>query len=261
MPAEAFRHPPASLRIFSVIMPARDEEGSLPSTLKGIYSTFSKLGIPHELLVVDDASKDNTWNVLTSLRTEIPTLAPIKNTDTNGFGRAIIHGLNNMNGDACVIMMADASDSPIDAARYWRLLTNEGLECAFGSRFIKGGNVTDYPRVKLAVNRLANLFAIFRISLNDATNAFKGLPEDSDRRLPAVSFSALQTDGRNTTEGNCARLHMDGANQLDEPEAWRRQIENEGNGLPQFFICAYVWLEKYFSRGDDVRKRVSPNVN
>ena len=66
------------------------------------------------------------------------------------------------------------ADSPADAVRYWRLL-NEGHECAFGSRFVRGGRVIDYPRVKLLVNRLANLFirALFAIPLNDTTNAFK----------------------------------------------------------------------------------------
>ncbi|MEQ1772109.1 MAG: glycosyltransferase family 2 protein, partial [Devosia sp.] len=103
------------------------------------------------------------------MRADVRTLAA-----SHGFGRAIVYGLNHMRGDAVVIMMADASDSPTDAVRYWRLL-GEGYECAFGSRFIRGGNVVDYPRVKLIVNRLANLFirVLFRHGLNDTTNAFK----------------------------------------------------------------------------------------
>ena len=71
-------------------------------------------------------------------------------------------------------MMADESDDCRDVVRYWRLL-NQGWDCVFGSRFIKGGGVVDYPRIKLFVNRLANLFIkiLFRIPLNDTTNAFK----------------------------------------------------------------------------------------
>jgi dolichol-phosphate mannosyltransferase len=70
--------------------------------------------------------------------TTIPTLAPVQNLGLHGFGRAVICGLNHIKGDACVIMMADASDSPEDAVKYWRIL-NEGLRMRFGSRFIKGG--------------------------------------------------------------------------------------------------------------------------
>ena len=62
-----------------------------------------------------------------------------------------------MNGDAVVIMMADESDDCRDVVRYWNRL-NEGYDCVFGSRFIKGGGVIDYPKIKLFLNRLANLF-------------------------------------------------------------------------------------------------------
>jgi len=73
-----------------------------------------------------------------------------------------------------VIMMADESDDCRDVVRYWHKL-NEGYDCVFGSRFMKGGGVIDYPRLKLLMNRLANFFlkVLFRIRLNDTTNAFK----------------------------------------------------------------------------------------
>lgn len=77
-------------------------------------------------------------------------------------------------GDAVVIMMADESDDCRDVVRYWKLL-NEAYYCVFGSRFMKGGGVIDYPWIKLRLNRLANRFikTLFRIKLNDTTNAFK----------------------------------------------------------------------------------------
>ena len=165
---------PNPIALYSVVIPARDEEESLPSTLRSIYSTFVREGVSHEIVVVDDGSKDRTWEVLAELKKEIPTLAPVQNPGPHGFGRAIVYGLNHSRGDGVAIMMADASDSPEDAVKYWRVL-NEGYECAFGSRFVKGGKVVDYPRVKLFVNRLANLFikGLFNLPLNDTTNAFK----------------------------------------------------------------------------------------
>ena len=146
---------PAPLNLYSVIIPARDEEQSLPPTIQAIYECFVRAGVPHEIVVVDDGSRDGTWKVLESLRATTPTLAPVKNPGPHGFGRAVNYGLEHMRGDACVIMMADASDDPEDAVKYWRLL-NEGYECTFGSRFVKGGRVIDYPRVKLLVNRMAD---------------------------------------------------------------------------------------------------------
>ncbi len=71
-------------------------------------------------------------------------------------------------------MMADESDDCRDVVRYWQEL-NRGWDCVFGSRFVKGGGVIDYPKIKLLINRLANFFlrTLFAIRLNDTTNAFK----------------------------------------------------------------------------------------
>ena len=63
--------PPANaepLKLFSVVIPARDEEGSLPATLEHLHLEFSLNQVPHEIVVVDDGSRDKTWEVLQSLR-------------------------------------------------------------------------------------------------------------------------------------------------------------------------------------------------
>src|ERR1700722_12547024 len=133
-----------SLSLFSVVMPARDEAESLPPTLREIHGEFQREGFPHEIVVVDDGSRDATWAVLESLKAEIPTLVPVRNTGMNGFGRAVTEGFSHVKGDAVVIMMADASDRASDAVQYWRLLC-EGKECVFGSRFLRKGDVVDYP--------------------------------------------------------------------------------------------------------------------
>lgn len=234
-------------------MPARDEEESLPSTLRDLHNAFAAAGVPHEIVVVDDGSKDRTWPVLQDLRSEISTLAPIQNPGPHGFGRAIVYGLNHMKGDAVAIMMADASDSPLDAIKYWRLLNDEGFECAFGSRFIKGGKVIDYPWVKLFVNRLANLFIklLFRIPLNDTTNAFKAY-----RRTVIDGCRPFLAPHFNLTVEIPLKAIVRGYTWTVTPISWQNRkhgvakLKIKEMGSRYFFICAYVWLEKYFSRGD-----------
>ena len=246
----------APLSLFSVIIPARDEEESLPSTIADIYRTFTAEEIPHEIVVVDDGSKDGTWNVLQELKAKFPTLAPTRNTGANGFGRAVTWGLDHSQGDAVVIMMADASDSPADAVKYWRLL-QQGYDCAFGSRFVNGGKVYDYPRVKLFVNRIANFLVRlgFGIPLNDTTNAFKAYRRtviDGCRPFLAPHFNL-------TVEIPLKAIVRDYTYAIT-PISWRNRrfgvakLKIKEMGSRYFFICAYVWLEKYFSRGDYRRK-------
>lgn len=246
----------APLKLYSIVIPARDEQDSLPHTVSDIYETFVRENVPHEIVVVDDGSRDRTWAVLQELKTRVPTLAPVQNPGPHGFGRAVIYGLNHMHGDACAIMMADASDSPADAVKYWRLL-NEGWECVFGSRFVKGGEVIDYPRVKLFVNRLANFLVRvgFAIPLNDTTNAFKAY-----RRTVIDGCRPFLAPHFNLTVEIPLKAIVRGYSWTVMPISWRNRKYGEAKlkikemGSRYFFICAYVWLEKYFSRGDYRRK-------
>jgi dolichol-phosphate mannosyltransferase len=240
------------LLLFSIVIPAHNEEESLPPTLQDLYAVLQREGIPHEIVVVDDGSRDATWKVLQDLRVSIPTLAPVQNKGANGFGRAVICGLNQMKGDACTIMMADASDSPDDAVRYWRLL-NEGWDCVFGSRFVKGGRVVDYPKVKLWVNRLANFLVRvgFNIALNDTTNAFKAY-----RRTVIEGCRPFLAPHFNLTVEIPLKSIVRGYSWIVIPISWQNRkygmakLKIKEMGSRYFFICAYVWLEKYFSRGD-----------
>jgi dolichol-phosphate mannosyltransferase len=245
-----------SLNLFSVVIPARDEAESLPETLRNLYAEFTREAVPHEIIVVDDGSHDSTWLVLQALKSEIPTLAPVQNPGPNGFGRAIVHGFGQIRGDAVVVMMADASDLPADAVKYWRLLC-EGHECAFGSRFLRKGDVVGYPRLKLLVNRLANLFirVMFNIPLNDTTNAFKAY-----RRNVIEGCRPFMSPHFNLTVELPLKAIVRGYTWKVVPISWHNRrhgvakLKIKEMGSRYFFICMYVWLEKYFSRGDYRRK-------
>ena len=242
----------APLTLFSVIIPARDEAESLPSTIGAIHGAFSAAGVPHEIVVVDDGSHDRTGEVMQELAGKFPTVVPIRNSGRHGFGRAVVWGLDHSRGDAVVIMMADASDSPEDAVKYWRLL-NDGYDCAFGSRFLSGSSVVDYPRVKLAVNRLANFLVRvgFHIPLNDTTNAFKAY-----RRTVIDGCRPFLAPHFNLTVELPLKAIVRGFSYAITPISWRNRrfgvakLKIKEMGSRYFFICAYVWLEKYFSRGD-----------
>ena len=128
----------APLRTLSVVIPARDEQASVGSTVEELHRELSLHHVTHEIVVVDDGSTDATWEVLQGLLPSIPSLRPVRNDGPHGFGRAVICGIDAATGDAVVIMMADASDDSRDVVRYWEKL-NEGYEAVFGSRFMPGG--------------------------------------------------------------------------------------------------------------------------
>jgi dolichol-phosphate mannosyltransferase len=250
------------LKLLSIVIPARDEEGCIASTVEHLYVELRIHDVPHEIVVVDDGSTDSTWAVLESVKPRVPTLRPVKNDGLNGFGRAIIFGLNSISGDAAVIMMADESDDCRDVVRYWQLL-NQGWDAVFGSRFIKGGGVIDYPWLKLKVNRLANLFirVMFHVRLNDTTNAFKAY-----RRSVIDGCRPLLSPHFNLTVELPLKTIVRGYTWTVIPITWRNRrtgtpkLKIKEMGSRYLFICLYIWLEKYFSRGD-YRKAAQPEVH
>jgi dolichol-phosphate mannosyltransferase len=244
--------PPQPLELLSIVIPARNEEGCIASTVEHLHLELRLNKVPHEIVVVDDGSDDKTWEVLSETRQRMPELAPIQNRGAHGFGRAIVAGLDAAKGDAVVIMMADESDDCRDVVRYWKKL-NEGFDCVFGSRFIKGGGIIDYPFFKKILNRMANYFIrkLFRLKFNDVTNAFKAYRKsaiDGCRPLIAPHF--------NLTVELPLKAIIRGYSWAVIPITWRNRrtgvakLKIREMGSRYLFICLYCWLEKYFSRGD-----------
>ena len=249
-PAPPSGSPP--LQLLSVVIPARDEAGCIASTIKHLDLELSLQEIPHEIVVVNDHSTDGTWELIQSVAKENPRVRAVQNIGEPGFGRTIPWGLEECRGDDAVIMMADESDDCRDVVRYWQKL-NEGWDCVFGSRFMKGGGVIDYPIIKLTLNRIANRFlsVLFRVKLNDTTNAFKAY-----RRTVIDGCQPLIAPHFNLTVELPLKAIVRGYSWTVIPITWRNRRTGEAKlkikemGSRYLFICLYIWLEKYFSRGD-----------
>lgn len=244
--------------LLSVVIPARNEEGRIAATVVAIHEHLSAAGIAHEILVVNDNSQDRTEQILVGLHARVPTLRHINNGPPHGFGFAVRAGLAAFKGDAVVIVMADASDSPMDLVTYYRKL-QEGYDCAFGSRFIRGARVVDYPWPKLLMNRLANLFirVLFWMSYNDVTNAFKMY-----RRSVIGGVQPLLAHHFNLTVELPLKAIVRGYRFAVIPTSWHNRTEGVSKfkvkemGSRYLFIVLYCYLERCLAR-EDYRNRAA----
>lgn len=241
----------------SIVIPAHNEEGCIQGTVLDLFSALAKAEIHHEILVINDNSSDQTESLLKKLASEIPTLRSINNVPPHGFGFAVRKGLENFEGDAVVVYMADASDSPEDLIRFFHLMENSGVDCVFGSRFMRSSKVVDYPLFKLILNRLANAFIqlVFGLNYNDTTNAFKLY-----RREVINGVRPFLSHHFNLTVELPLKAIVRGYTYKVLPNSWTNRksgvskLKIKEMGSRYLFIILYCLIEKWLSRGDYRRK-------
>lgn len=243
----------------SIVIPAYNEEESITETIDQIEDALSKVSIDHEIFVVNDNSKDNTLKVLEDLSKKYPSLKYETNYGPNGFGYAVRFGLERYSGDCVAVMMADLSDSPYDLIRYYTTMIEGNYDCVFGSRFIKGGKLVDYPFIKKIINRIANFIikTVMNIKYNDTTNAFKLY-----KREVIDGVKPILSPHFNLTIELPLKAIIRGYTYKVIPNSWTNRkygvskLKIREMGSRYFFILVYCFVEKYFSRGDFKRKNL-----
>jgi dolichol-phosphate mannosyltransferase len=236
----------------SVVIPAHNEEGHIAATVQALASALGAAGIRSEILVVNDNSSDRTEEILRALAQEDGRVRYVNNSPPNGFGFAVRAGLAEFKGDAVAIVMADGSDAPADLIAFYRKL-QEGYDCVFGSRFVRGARVRDYPWPKLFLNRLGNLCIrlLFMIRYNDVTNAFKVY-----RRGVIAGVQPLLAYHFNLTVEIPLKAIVRGYSYAVLPNSWTNRNEGVSKfrvremGSRYLFIILYCWLERRLTRND-----------
>ncbi|HVD39456.1 MAG TPA: glycosyltransferase family 2 protein [Solirubrobacterales bacterium] len=240
----------------SIVIPAHNEEGSVAATVEGVTAKLEHEAIEYDVLVIDDNSSDRTKEIVEEIGASNPRVRCLTSYHPPGFGFAVRCGLEQFGGDAVAIMMADGSDSPEDLVAYHRLL-EEGYECAFGSRFVPGARVVDYPRTKLIMNRIVNfgIRVLFRHGYNDTTNAFKAY-----RRETIEAIQPLLSHHFNLTVELPLKAVVRGYSFGVVPISWTNRKAGVSKlalnemGSRYLFIVLYIFLEHHLSRGDYRRR-------
>ncbi len=241
----------------SVVIPAHNEEGCIQGTLDGLANELARENIDHEILVINDNSRDSTEDILKRMSGSNPRIRYINNRPPNGFGFAVRCGLDNFQGDAVAVYMADASDDPRDLVKFWRKLEN-GYDCVFGTRWQRGGKTIDYPWPKRVLNRLANTFIqmVMQLRYDDTTNAFKLY-----RREVINGLQPILSHHFNLTVELPLKAIVRGYSYAVVPNSWTNRKAGESKlkikemGSRYLFIVLYCLIEKWLSRKDYHRSK------
>ena len=172
--------------ILSIILIAHNEEQAIGPILEGLLKTYSREIL--EIIVVDDASRDRTANIVRDWASRDSKVRLIQRNPPCGVGRALRTGFANINPQAVYALSMDSDFvENIDQVRALIEEIEKGnCDGVIGSRFVEGGKVVRYPILKRVMNRLFHRVVkmLFGIKQHDLTNNFKLYRANIFRSLP-----------------------------------------------------------------------------
>ena len=172
----------------SIVIPVYNEDKQLHNTVKKI-NKISKRIRDYEIVFIDDFSTDNTKQIIKKSIRSNKKIKYYKNIK-KGLGSAIGLGINKSTKKFVCIFMCDNSDDLSDLMEYYKIINKNNFDAVLGSRFLKNSTITNYPILKMVLNRIFNYIVkiIFLSNYNDFTNAFKIYKKKTLKELmPIVS--------------------------------------------------------------------------
>ncbi|MFN4233691.1 MAG: polyprenol monophosphomannose synthase [Bacteroidia bacterium] len=158
-----------------VIIPTYNEKENVEKMIRSIFS----LPLSFDLLIIDDGSPDGTAQIVKNLIPEFSGKLFLEERKGKlGLGTAYIHGFKwalKNNYDYVFEMDCDFSHNPNDLERLYNSCAKDGADVAIGSRYVKGGNVSNWPIGRILMSYFASVYVrmILWINIMDTTAGFK----------------------------------------------------------------------------------------
>lgn len=227
----------------SVIIPAHNEENIIEKTVKKTNDALKRANFRYEIVLIDDNSNDNTGEVMKKLSRRTKRInvfhKKARTKGPTGLGSAIKFGFKHSTGDVLVPFMGDLSDDPKHIPKLINKIL-DGYDVVCGSRFIKGGYLKDYPKVKFFINRLwNNVFSfLFGLGVTDTSNAFKAY------RREVIKKTKPESNGFDITAEIVLKAHILRFRITEVPVSWHGRTKGESKFGSFSFIYTITKIPK-----------------
>lgn len=167
------------IRSLSLVVPVHDEEGNLEELHRRLTRVLTAIGLPYEIIVVDDGSKDGTWRVIRTLHARDPHVVALRHRRNFGKAQGLANGFAVAKSDVVVTMDGDLQDDPDELPRFLAKL-DEGYDLVSGWKQSRQD-----PLGKTAPSKLFN--AIVRrasgVQLHDFNCGFKAYRREVTQQI------------------------------------------------------------------------------
>lgn len=167
---------------WAAIVPMANEAQDFEQFISILRCVLDKLKSGKIYFVVDNASKDNTWELCSNLADADPRFGAVWAPENRNVVDAYMRGLRTAyeaGHEVIIEMDGGLSHDPRAIPMFLRVL-NEGNECAFGSRFTNGGSMADSSRFRKTLSRTGTFLsnALLGTEMFDMTSGFQGFHRD-----------------------------------------------------------------------------------
>jgi dolichol-phosphate mannosyltransferase len=179
-----------------LILPTYNEAENIERIVAAALPQLAATGLEHRILVVDDGSPDGTGQIADRLAAENPEAVEVLHrTSKEGIGPAYLAGFRHAlagGADLLMEMDSDFSHDPVDIPRL--VAAADRADLVLGSRYVRGGGVTDWGLLRRLISRGGSLYArlLLGIPVNDLTGGFKCFRRSV---LETLDLSGVGTDG------------------------------------------------------------------
>ena len=155
----------------TVIIPTFNEIDNIENITKAVLDVFDKNGIDGEILVVDDKSKDGTIDAVKAMQKSYPQVNLIVRESDHGLSQSVAEGFEKANSDIIQVIDADFSH-PVELIPQFLSAIEDGADICIGSRYTKGGDITDWPLKRRLISLGATFFG--RVLFPEVTDPVSG---------------------------------------------------------------------------------------
>ena len=240
-----------TIDISAIVITYNEEANIVPlvENVRGYYDDYI-----HEIVLVDDNSRDRTAEIGETLGKEDPRIKVVRRSMPNGVGRALRDGLAAATGDYVLLMDCDFQHILPELTGLFDAVA-EGADVAIGSRFSRESVLLNYPFTKILANRAFHFLArlLFRKNLRDVTNNLKLMKKEVAKNLH------LESDDFAANAETGLQPILQGYHVVEVPISWiNRSIDmgissfNLGKTGPNYFKVFWRYARKQFPKRPEV---------
>jgi dolichol-phosphate mannosyltransferase len=180
-----------------LVLPTYNEAENIGPLVRAALPQLESSGLEHRILIVDDNSPDGTGQIADELAAEFDTVEVLHRPGKQGLGRAYLAGFEvalNSGADLVMEMDSDFSHDPKDLPRLIAAAEGEAADLVLGSRYVPGGGVTQWGRLRRLVSRGGSAYArwLLGVPVRDLTGGFKCF---NRRVLEAIALGDVHAEG------------------------------------------------------------------